>query len=211
MDTDTDLSLASLREKLDTLRRLDPDCRIFGASGHRYRLNPVLSEAEVAAFEARHGIVLPPGYRRFLLEVGDGGAGPWYGLEPLENALLADLDFRDREGRLAPSLPFPHTEAWFPEFDGDPGDAAAVEAFDAEVFDPKWLHGFLNLANYGCGIRVGLVVNGPEAGHVWVDDRANEAGIRPDDLFDQSGPTTFLQWFHLWLDASLREAGGAQA
>ena len=36
------------------------------------QMGPVLSEEEVRAFEEEHQITLPEGYRRFLLEVGDG-------------------------------------------------------------------------------------------------------------------------------------------
>lgn len=31
-------------------------------------------------FEDRNGVIMPEGYRRFLLEIGSGGDGPGYGL-----------------------------------------------------------------------------------------------------------------------------------
>ena len=36
------------------------------------QMGPVLSEEQIHAFEQKHQITLPEGYRRFLLEVGDG-------------------------------------------------------------------------------------------------------------------------------------------
>ena len=77
-----------IREKLARLASLDRDCRAFGAEAHRYRLDGPLSEATIGSFEARHGVTLPEGHRRFLLEVGDGPAGPDYGLLPLEKSSL---------------------------------------------------------------------------------------------------------------------------
>src|SRR5438552_14698202 len=53
---------------------------VFGESAHPYRLHPVLTEAEVLAFQAAHGIRLPDDYREFITRVGNGGAGPYYGL-----------------------------------------------------------------------------------------------------------------------------------
>ena len=67
-------------------------------------MDPVLSEKQVRAFEQKHQITLPEGYRRFLLEVGGGcymfDDYPSYQLLPLE----AD---RPAENYAAP---FPFTE-----------------------------------------------------------------------------------------------------
>ncbi|WP_147455062.1 hypothetical protein [Saccharothrix australiensis] len=52
------------------------------ASGGR-RLGRPLSSARVEVFEDVHGVRLPAAYRTFLVEVGDGGVGPGYGLPPL--------------------------------------------------------------------------------------------------------------------------------
>ncbi|MGW0845469.1 SMI1/KNR4 family protein [Streptomyces sp. NPDC002787] len=60
----------------------------FGEEHHRFRLGPRLGEARIAAFEVEHAIVLPGPYRRFLAHVGGTGAGPFYGLKPLERCEL---------------------------------------------------------------------------------------------------------------------------
>ncbi|HSQ57589.1 MAG TPA: SMI1/KNR4 family protein, partial [Gemmata sp.] len=72
-----------LGELLARLRAADRVFRVFGSDHHRYQLGAVLSEAELRNFESAHQIKLPADYRRFLATVGNGGAGPYYGLEPL--------------------------------------------------------------------------------------------------------------------------------
>lgn len=67
--------------KLDRLRASDPKCLLFGVETHRYRLGEQLSAALVKSAEKEYGIVLPDDYAAFLTEVGNGGAGPGYGLQ----------------------------------------------------------------------------------------------------------------------------------
>src|SRR6266576_3533357 len=62
---------AGVAGRLDFLRRTDPGLMRFGSAAHSYLLNPPLTESEIAAFEARHGLSLPGDYRSFVLEVGE--------------------------------------------------------------------------------------------------------------------------------------------
>ena len=73
-------SIDEIIRGVETLRSLDPGFQRFGATAHRYAFHTPLSEEAVAAFEARYNIVLPADYRAFLREVGNGGAGPGYGM-----------------------------------------------------------------------------------------------------------------------------------
>src|SRR5262245_8500573 len=72
-----------LADLLRRLRAADVRRRVFGSDQHGYRLGPASSDVELVAFESAHGVKLPEDYRRFLNTVGNGGAGPFYGLEPL--------------------------------------------------------------------------------------------------------------------------------
>lgn len=47
-------------------------------------MNAPLPAADVEDFEARNGIRLPSAYRAFVTTIGNGGAGPYHGLEPLD-------------------------------------------------------------------------------------------------------------------------------
>ena len=75
-----DEGIDELAETLRQLRTEDTRLRVFGSPAHGYHLNPPLSEDEIQAFEADHGIRLPEEYRLFLRVVGNGGPGPAYGL-----------------------------------------------------------------------------------------------------------------------------------
>ena len=75
--------VGKLCKQIQRARETDSDFFRFGADCHKYHLAPPASEETVAAFEARFGISVPEGYRNFLLWIGNGGAGPFYGLYSL--------------------------------------------------------------------------------------------------------------------------------
>jgi hypothetical protein len=198
--------LQVIASKLSELKRVDTQLKVFGAERHQYELRPVASEQELAAFESQFRIVLPVGYRSFLLQLGNGGAGPYYGLEPFKNALFRDLDYRDNTDLIDPSMPFAFESHWNLEFRGDV-ESQEYSDFEQEYFDNKWANGLIRICNFGCGVSLNLVVNGPEYGNIWVDDRCNDGGLYPDPYFGQKDRTEFLNWYELWLDRSLEEVG----
>ncbi len=194
-----------LLEKFILLKNLDKGFQIFGASNHKYIFNEKLSENEILEFESKYSIRLPSEYRDFLKYIGNGGAGPYYGLQTLSHSLYADLDYKRLGELVNPTLPFPLIEAWNMEFNGAPEDEEAYEKFSEEYFSEQWDTGILRICNFGCGVSLNLVVNGPEAGNIWVDDRGNDGGIYPDPYFGQTGKTSFSKWYEMWLDRSLSE------
>ena len=137
-------------------------------------MNPVLSEEQVRAFEQKHQITLPEGYRRFLLEVGDGcymfDDYPSYQLLPLE----AD---RPAENYAAP---FPFTEYVIE------GDEPLSDEFWEQV-----QRGTLELIDIGCGQTFQLIITGPCRGEVW---SLCEMGTHPCCQRQD-----FLGWFERWL------------
>ncbi|HEY3807451.1 MAG TPA: SMI1/KNR4 family protein [Kofleriaceae bacterium] len=71
--------LATLREAIAAAAKADPALRRFGASRHRYVLEPPITDEAVLA-------VLPDDLRAFASELGGGGAGPYYGCVRLYRA-----------------------------------------------------------------------------------------------------------------------------
>jgi hypothetical protein len=210
---------AGVRERVRSLAEADPRPKVFGADDHGFRLARVLSAEELADLESLVGARLPEEYRDFLLQVGAGGAGPAYGVYPVERgergwqwtgdwAALAD------EARLAEPFPVAGPDPEVMEVllgqcpqEEDFADVAefdsAYEAWDerwAEVmWDPDRTVGAVVLCDLGCGRRQWLVVSGSEAGRIWSDDRIDGVGLAP--LLDEAGrPVTFARWYLDWLD-----------
>jgi hypothetical protein len=84
---------ATIREAIAALAAVDPNRRRFGAAHHRYELAPPL--AALAADV--------PELCEFATTVGAGGAGPYYGLLPLERAVRAPVDTD-----AGPAIPIAH-------------------------------------------------------------------------------------------------------
>jgi inorganic pyrophosphatase len=204
--------LDKIRNKLEQLRQLDPFFEIFGASKHQYKINPKVSAKKLKQFEADHQINLPAEYAAFITQIGDGGAGPFYGLEPLKNVLYYDLDAREKDNLLNPSKPFLHTEAWNMTFNPTVDIEEDEQEYDKEYdnfselyFNKEHLNGVIAICNYGCGVSINLVVNGQEYGNIWSDDRGSSGGIYPTTEHGITDKITFLYWYELWLDQSIAE------
>lgn len=71
------------REAVAALAAVDPGCRRFGAARHRYALAPPLRGEALAAVEAALG-ALPDDVRGFASTLASGGAGPGYGVVPVD-------------------------------------------------------------------------------------------------------------------------------
>ena len=146
--------LLDLKRLVDTLRERDQTYRVFGSgggSGHHYLFRPVLTERQLMDFERQHGVELPKDYRLFLSLVGDGGAGPSYGVVSLDEASrYSDL-----------STPF----AW-----------SEMHCLDSEEEFNLWERrpGCLEICHHGCCYYDLLIVNGSTAGLMWQDLTANK-------------------------------------
>lgn len=113
--------------------------------------------ADVAAFEAAFGVILPADYRCFITTIGNGGAGPYYGLDPLE-AFGRDL-----------SRPFPFTQS--------SGSVVGPDQRGRGYEFP----GVLEFCHRGCDNYSYLVVAGPAYGTVW-DGCPEDDDFRPTGL-----------------------------
>jgi SMI1 / KNR4 family (SUKH-1) len=189
---------------------------VFGSIAHRFELNPPVPEPEISIFEQEHGISLPLDYRQFLGRIGNGGAGPYYGIFPLGFCTRGSSrlePFAEDDGLVGNlSKPFPLEEPWN-DLSGDPDEALIktneadywrqVEVFDSIYFATANVDGAIPICEEGCALRVWLVVTGKQTGRLWHDGRAERTGLTP--LVLKSGsPATFSVWYQEWLDELLR-------
>ena len=199
--------------RLQELARKDKKRKVFGSAAHDYQLNPPLDLRTVEAFEAEHGVELPDDYKLFITGIGNGGAGPFYGLFPFGHDDEGAWNFGVLVGDVG--KPFPHNEAWnltegFWENEPDPPEGISEaeedrlwEEWDKELEAHYWNTDFVNgaipICHLGCALRQWLVIHGDQSGFVWTDYRADDAG-----LFPLKGPTergmTFTDWYLAWLD-----------
>ncbi|MER5867534.1 SMI1/KNR4 family protein [Kitasatospora sp. NPDC002040] len=217
-----------MREQVLALREAPFPEKVFGArwqrSGHEFLLESPLGEAEVAAAEEELGVSFPSTYRAFLLEVGAGGAGPYYGIFPLRHDgqgwhWVDDSGIRSDNTLLGQAFPSVAERArWAEELDARepveqdfPDDQSYLAAFRA--WDDEWerLHasmtaGAICLSHEGCGYYTWLVVTGPERGTLWIDLRAADGLLEPLS----AGPhrVDFRDWYLSWLSRATSQAHG---
>jgi hypothetical protein len=200
---------------LDVLTRLQAvQPHVFGADTHCFQLNPPLREGEVERFEQEHRVNLPSDYRQFITRLGNGGAGPFYGIFPVGKMddTFGLCAWREDDGLVGVlSKPFPLDADWN-DLAGMPPDdladrnesdyEAQMDAFEKSYWRSSLMNGAIPICHEGCALRVWLVLAGTEAGRVWEDRRSEYAGIRRIALPDGS-PATFAAWYDEWLNSCL--------
>lgn len=136
------------RKKIEQLSLLDKQRQVFGAQSHDYRLYPTLTAEQISQFEGWLGASFPAELRAFYSEVGNGVAGPHYGL--LEAGSVTG--YRQRE---------PYTEAArLRSMSGRESDDGYFEVNKSEIT------GLITIIEEGCGHETCLITTGPRAGEV---------------------------------------------
>jgi len=202
--------LEIIRKKLHQLIETDTEFKIFGSNepwnGHRYQLNPTLSEEGLSNFEAYMKITLPDEYRAYLSTISDGGAGPFYGLYSLNEAIdifdlpedstqqeyvncFAKFPITNEEAVLYIKNLFSLNNGRKIYFDRD-DYPEHVPFLGSYTIDRG--RGVMYLSQYGCGGYYVLVVRGDCYGQVWY---RQEGYLAP--LCDSNG--TIFSFFDLYL------------
>jgi hypothetical protein len=198
------VNLDILKRKLDLLRTLDKNMELFGASEHKYQLNSCIALSDLEALENENKIKLPADYRDFILYFSNGGAGPYYGIFPLEKLVIGV------PGHLL-TQPFLYKSWWngIKPPDWWNYEQTSIQR-EMDYFDEYHLQGSLRVAHEGSGYYLLLVLTGPERGHIWGDYRVSDGGIMPITRFENNDYLStnrldFVSWYESWLDFGLRK------
>jgi hypothetical protein len=149
----------------------------FGVRWHGFRCEPRASVAYLAEFENRWAITLPAEYRALLMKVGNGCAGPYYGLSPLDEWCAPWL----QEEVPPDTLSSPFTA------EGGRSDGLA--------------RGALRICNAGCEHYYLLVVSGPCRGQIWRDSAIDGLSLVPVKTSSEPEGGTLVAWLSQWLAA----------
>lgn len=204
-------------EQLKELKALDTDLKVFGANKHKYDLNPVLSDSEISAIESRYEIKLPDDYRWFLLNIGNGGAGPNYGILTLQESIYeitSNLD-EDEDNTIS------HKEYLSTPFE-------RPMTLERSKRMHYFVEGMIPVSDAGCCMYYHLCISGSEYGNIWFwsNDNVWRPVPHPDDrptfpenakygtkeygevyntwyshLLDEKHTyrNSFMDWYQLWL------------
>lgn len=194
-----DLLTLPIKEKIDFLKRYDRNYQIFGSEKHKYILREPLSEAAIADFEDTFKVKLPGDYRNFINTIGNGGAGPGYGLFPLtDNEKSYQNKFLSSQFLLKEDFDAALYEEQIP-----------CDCLDCKVCDKKdicllcevekdtfkYQLGTLAVCFSGCTYYSRLVMDGQMRGEIWSESEGE--GLKRI----QRG---FLTWYENWLDISIK-------
>ena len=185
-------------------RQMDPECQMFGASKHQYRLNLPIEASFVRSVEAEYGFSLPEDYFRFITEIGDGGAGPDYGIgsftDFLESARSPGAErFREayRRSLARPFAPWPmkpedvgeYAVATKEAYAQNPGKYFIFYKEDDQLCDTD---GFYTLGTHGCQWDFGLITAGPRRGQVFDTDNEGAYAFLAE---------SFDEFYQNWLES----------
>lgn len=144
--------------------RKDPAYRIFGADTHHYKFKPAATVQEVSQVQAVLGVRFPDSYIQYLTKLGNGGAGPHYGIYSLD-----EMQHNSQYLLHQPLLgePMLHPDMTLTEWYEIAEDLDILDE-DAEIdaFFGKLMQGTIVLGTHGCSVDTLLMCSGANAGEV---------------------------------------------
>lgn len=154
---------------------------------HMHLFRPVVDPEELELWEETVGFTLPEDHRCYLTCLGNGGAGPDYGIKPFGFLLTDEYQkesiytwgqerrFHDLTKRRY-EYELKDTVALYEEYCSRTTDTEQMDRYQFEemlwnkekheVDEVLYEHGLLRIADVGCGGEIGLLLNGSHRGYV---------------------------------------------
>ncbi len=196
-----DIQIARIKKKLAIMRVRDSELNVFGAVSHQYKMRPVLTEQELAVIESKTPYPLPAAFRAFISKIGNGGAGPDYGIIGLYLPVYsndAGLIMRRQEYLPVLFTPDSTNEDWEAQCAALTAsiseDRGLTDAFDLEI---RMMGGLMEIGEVGCGVSNYLVMHGEHQGRIVYNPH-----YLGKPVFDEQD--NFLDWYEEWLDYILK-------
>lgn len=170
---------------LNEAKKSDSSFEQFGSEKHKYKLNPVIAEKDVLEAERKYNFKLPDDYFWFITNVGNGGAGPYYGIEPFKLDDEQYLISLGKETILEPMKSQEEYESFIKKYD-------ECDDEDYDKLDEELWHGLLFIGTQGCTLNMNIVMSGENRGRILYGDYDRQ---RPYYAYGNS----FLEWYENWL------------
>ncbi len=193
-----------VEEILAQAQHMDSKYEMFGVSAHQYKLHPPVDMAFVREMEERYHFRLPEDYVQFITEVGDGGAGPDYGLVTFGNFLRRAESPGAEKFREAYRCSLANAFLLLPmkpedlEYSGFSKEAYKrnpekyfIEVAESYKYSLCDTDGYFKLGTHGCQWDFGLVTAGERRGQIF--DTDNEGNYR-------FVAASFYAFYQDWLD-----------
>lgn len=184
--------LDRIKNKLEKAMRKDTAFLVFGASSHKYRVDEKLTAKELADWQAKNQVTLPEPYTQFLTKVGNGGAGPYYGIYSIEKA----TSYTDRNALTTKCVLRPRMtkEEWNHLTEPLINDED-ISDLEYDAARDRVMGGMLCIGTQGCEYDMYLVLEGQHSGKI-----VFTSDFYPDHPFFFIYEDNFLDWYERWLD-----------
>ena len=186
---------------------MDSQLKMFGADAHQYKLGSPVDLSFVRTIEEAYHFRFPEDYVQFITEVGDGGAGPGYGLYPFGYYCTEVKNIKEAKARerylhgLGKELQLlPIEPKWLEDFciSREEYEKNPEKYFQGGRGSFNWdndtPYGFFHLGTYGCWRDFGLITAGERYGQVFIHDT--------EGAFELEA-RSFQEFYQNWLNSIL--------
>ena len=176
-----ELDKLTILQKLELLKAIDSCYSKWGSEYHKYKINDPVTREEVANFEKAYEVTLPHEYVEFITEVGNGVLDLYeldvWNYHMSNNYLKYEFPLGDLGDKVEidslPKLFGYECEEECEACENRKTCLASSSVDDYEKIDYAYLFGTLPLSYQGCTYMERLVVSGPRAGSVWIDNEGS--------------------------------------